>query len=131
MLNIEKYENELRKYGTYFALTKEGKLVTCEGLACKNCSFDGGCPIKRMNWLLEEYKEPILDDIEKEYLSSFIKPFKNRVNSISKISGDRIYYIEIRYDNDEPTYFPSFEENDNMYRGMVADKEYTLEELDL
>ena len=85
MKNIEKYEEELRKYGTRFALTKEGKPVECDGFRCIDCAFTVGCTIQRMNWLLEECKEPILDDIEKEYLSAVIKPFRKRIKSIKKM----------------------------------------------
>ena len=130
MLNIEKYRNEI-----------EAEIRESSTLDCAVCSLRGGvcdknyvCTghhLESLYWLLQEYKEPILTEEEKEYLNSFIKPFKNKISSISKISGDRIYYIEIRYENDDPTYFPFFEENENMYRGMVADKEYTLEELGL
>ena len=93
MLNIEKYENKLREYGTSFALTKEGKPVKCDGFrcidcafgnGCIDCAFDNGCIIKRMNWLLEEYEESILDDIEKKYLNTVIKPFRKRIKSIKK-----------------------------------------------
>lgn len=87
MLNIEKYENELRKYGVYFALTKEGSLVDCKDIHCVDCAFNVGCAIKRMNWLLEEYKEPLLSDDGINYLMTLILPYGlNELNSIIKIN---------------------------------------------
>lgn len=126
MNNLEKYFNDLVDCNVAYR-----QIV---GTMCRKKYRDNECvDCKKdiIEWLLEENDEPVLTEKEKEYLNSFIKPFKNKISSISKINGDGIYYIEIRYENDEPTYFPSFEENDNMYRGMVADKEYTLEELGL
>ena len=76
-------------------------------------------------------KEPILDDKEKEYLSSVIKPFRDRVKYIAKwyykMTGG--YYIVIRLEN-ENIYLPMFKEN-TMYKNMKIHKEYTLEELGL
>lgn len=137
MLNIEKYENELRKYGTYFALTKEGKLVTCEGLACKNCSFDGGCPIKRMNWLLEEYKEPILNNEEKEILNQLVV-----ANSV--ISNKKLVYVQkvlvsnysnkscllLMFEDCNGIYTARFN-TDCIFKRMEDGKRYILEELGL
>lgn len=132
MLNIEKYENELRKYGTRFALTKEGKPVNCDGFRCIDCAFGNGCIIKRMNWLLEEYKEPILDDIEKEYLSAVIKPFRKRIKSIKKIGyPSNSAFISIAMDKCEHIFLPVFELNSGMYKRMEINKVYTLKELGL
>lgn len=132
MLNIEKYAEELRKTGTSFALTKQGKPVECDGFPCINCAFNFSCTIKRMNWLLEEYKEPILDDIEKEYLSAVIKPFKNRVKSINKIVyHNDLAFIRLTFDENDLVYFPKFRLKSGMYKGMKNNKEYTLEDLGL
>ena len=133
MKNIEKYEKELKKYGVYFALTKEGKLVSCNGICCASCSFYNCCAIKRMNWLLQEYKEPILTDEEKEYLSAVIKPFKNSILYIDKfklVDG----FQQIRITLEDEHYFSVIElppfDND-MYKGMGTDKFYSLEDLGL
>lgn len=133
MLNIEKYENELRKYGTYFAVTKKGMPVNCEGCECDECLFaNKDCTIKKMEWLLEEYKEPILDDIEKEYLSAVIKPFKNRVKSINKVVyHNDLVFIRLKYDENDYVYLPHFRLKSGMYKGMKNNKNYTLEELGL
>lgn len=133
MLNIEEYENELRKYGTYFAVTKKGVPVNCEDCECDECLFaDKDCTIKKMEWLLEEFEEPILDDIEKEYLSAVIKPFRKRIKSIKKTSyPSKSAFISIAMDKSEYIFLPVFELNSGMYQRMKFNKEYTLEDLGL
>lgn len=84
------------------------------------------------NWLEEEYKPPILDDVEKAYLSAVIKPFRKRIKRIEKISnnficGKQFLCVELTTDN---LTFPVFEKG-TMYKGMEANKRYTLEELGL
>jgi hypothetical protein len=97
----------------------------------------GGRAIDRYNnWLLEEHKEPILDDIEKKYLSNVIKPFRNRVSSIAKVKdltfSDVNYYIDIHIDNDNDFCFlPSFKPSTGMYKNMEVNRKYTLKELGL
>ena len=83
-----------------------------------------------------EIKKPILDDIEKEYLSGIIKPFRNRVKYITKFRG--VFdneFIEIGHvmDNEAELYYielPLFKKG-TMYKGMEVGKKYTLEELGL
>ena len=84
------------------------------------------------NWLLEEHKEPILDDVEKEYLSNVIKPFRDRVTSISK-DKDRSkgYYIGIALIDSDYVFLPYFKESAKMYTGMELNHMYSLEELGL
>ena len=72
--------------------------------------------------------KPILDDVEKEYLSSVIKPFRDRVSSISK--DGPLEYITISLDGDDFAILPNFEEG-TMYKGMETNRRYTLEELGL
>lgn len=132
MKNIEKYEKELKALGTYFRVTREGLLKKCDG-KCEYCVFNtSGCTIKRIEWLLEEYKEPILDDIEKEYLSAVIKPFRKRIKSIKKAynSGNSAY-ISIAMNKGEHIFLPYFNLNSGMYKRMEIDKEYTLKDLGL
>ncbi len=76
-------------------------------------------------------EKEILDDTEKRYLKAVIRPFKNRVNHISKeecYDGD--CYISIELDNDENINLPYFKK-ETMYNGMEEDKRYTLKELKL
>lgn len=39
MLNIEKYEEELRPFGTRFAITKHRKIRCCKEFRCGDCAF--------------------------------------------------------------------------------------------
>ena len=87
----------------------------------------------------EEYKEPILNEKEKEYLSAVIKPFRNRVEHIRKIDTYNVGYgdgeeisIELCDKDGIRDYLslPWFAK-DTMYKGMELGKRYTLEELGL
>lgn len=84
------------------------------------------------NWLEQEYKPPILDDVEKAYLSAVINPFRHRVQYIKKMDKYCSYDKEFLYIaiTDENLIFPLFEKG-KMYKGMEANKRYTLEELGL
>lgn len=75
-------------------------------------------------------EKEILDDVEKEYLKNVIKPFRNRVNYISKETICTCgHYILINLVDD---YIPlPIFKKETMYKGMEADKEYTLKELGL
>lgn len=77
-------------------------------------------------------KEEILDGVEKEYLKTVIKPFKNKVKSICKFEGFRrdTEYLTIYFEDDYNIGFPDFEIG-TMYKGMKRDKKYTLKELGL
>ena len=83
------------------------------------------------NWLEQEYKPPILDDVEKAYLSVVIKPFRDRVISIEKrlFSGER-EYLSFRMHDWETIALPFFTKG-TMYKGMEVYRKYTLEELGL
>lgn len=72
----------------------------------------------------------VLDKEEKEYLSSVIKPFKNKISYIRK-SGTLMgleEYIIICVKNEASMSFPNFKAG-TMYKGMEKGKAYTLEEL--
>lgn len=81
MLNIEKYKNELSKVSDALdcqicVLRKKGN--------CKLGDHCDECRAENIKWLCSEYKEPILDEVEKAYLSAVIKPFKKHVKTIMK-----------------------------------------------
>mgnify|MGYP004503902107 FL=1 len=76
-------------------------------------------------------EKEILDDTEKRYLKSIIRPFKNKVSHISKedcYDGD--CYISIELDDEGDINLPYFKK-ETMYNGMEEDKKYTLKELGL
>lgn len=80
--------------------------------------------------IVYEFEQEILDDKEKEYLSSVIKSFRNKVVSISKnkcVDEDAYIVIKLKDDGICLPYFNS----KSMYCGMKINKKYTLEELGL
>lgn len=128
MLNIEKYKDDI--------LNAELTHINCcvnhlnnKGICFKNCKE---CKKEAMKWLLSEYKEPILDEVEKKYLSAVIKPFREKIEYIRKNKSaykDK-QFISIGFYDDDYMYFPFFE-NDAMYKCMELGRKYTLEELGL
>ena len=95
------------------------------------------CPYRilyLLNGDAEIIKKPILDDIEKEYLSVVVKPFRDRVKSVIKYDSGKYEYIVIRYRSIEDyignVHFPPFKK-DTMYKGMKTGKAYSLSELGL
>lgn len=89
------------------------------------------------NYDWEEYKEPILDEVEKRYLENVIRPFRNRANTITirkHRNFDRecieLRIFSLKWVIQESMFFPSFEEG-TMYKGMEANRAYKLEELGL
>ena len=81
-----------------------------------------------------EVKKSILDQAEKEYLSNIIKPFRDRVTTVIKFDSGKYEYIAIRYRSLEEyigtVRLPAFKKG-TMYKGMVEDKAYSLNELGL
>ena len=137
MKNIEKYYDAIKhKLQTTDVLNlyctvneiRTGCDDCPEGRNCRECC------LKNLEWLNQEYKEPILDDVEREYLSAVIKPFRNKVKNIVRISGigkSKEQYIRIVLGELDFMNFPNFNKNTGMYKGMEADRLYSLEELDL
>ena len=140
MLNIEKYKDEIiEEYQNLIkttAIDGDGNRMNkaIRTIAYKHCRkilLGASNPFK---WLCEEYKEPILDDVEREYLSAVIKPFRKKVKKIAKISRigqPEEQYIRIVLGELDFMNFPNFNTNTGMYKGMEADRLYSLEELGL
>lgn len=91
-------------------------------------NFTGTLEVKN-GYILEK---EILDDTEKRYLKTVIRPFKDKIKCIKKLMSlnKNKEYISIRMEGEAPVDLPYFERN-TMYEGMKADKEYTLKELGL
>lgn len=128
MLNAEKFRDEIfdndnnlicdKLRDVFFRETKENQFKSLG---------------KVVRWLLSEYKEPILDEVEREYLSALCRPYE--VVSISKkISFDAsIEWIAILVESSsnngiESVYLPCFK-SETMYEGMKVKKAYTPQEL--
>lgn len=129
MLNIEKYKDEIK------AELEKNKTLGCVvnklmGNTCDDYPKCNDCYLKVLDWLLQECKEPILTDEEKEYLSTVIKPFKNSIQYIGKFKlDDGFQQIRITYEGEHYVSVIELPPFDNdMYKGMVIGKFYSLEE---
>lgn len=73
----------------------------------------------------------VLDDVERRYLWNIIKPFRDKVTTISKNLDWKWKkpFICIRLKKEVSISLPYF--RGGMYEGMEANKKYTLEELGL
>ena len=132
-------------------------IKNCKQLSCKKCVFSKVCcdelasdcwinnkdvySDKFLNQEIEIEAKDVLDEVEKKYLKSIIRPFKDRVVSIEKRkninSEGTFYYIGIIVKHiaidrfSEAIYLPYFKPESKMYEGMELNKEYTLKELGL
>ena len=118
--------------GNYITLI-DNQVVSQNGGSSELCIEDFSA-----DWW-EEYKEHILDEEEKKYLSAVIKPFRDQVIDIKKIDmylgcNKNAEYILGELGNKDDVvdtftlpYFPK----GSMYKGMETNKKYTLEELGL
>lgn len=83
-----------------------------------------------LDWLCEEHVEPILDDVEKEYLKNVIKPFRENIENIVKWNcNNDLQYLTINLSS-SIIRFPAFKKG-TKYKNMELNKNYILEELDL
>lgn len=138
MKNIEKYESEIAK------LVNEGDDIVCSiatvaGIIKENsCSTRccKECQEKCLEWMYSEYKELILNDDEIDIIKSMIDVIQKLgyefINVCKIDSGYDMYYISIKHKNKLNGYIervstPWFE-NDK-FKGMKVDKEYSIEEL--
>ena len=99
---------------------------TWVSISCYLCNLLNG------KWELVKIPKPILDDVEKKYLSKVIRPFRDRIVYISKenVENSNKEYIYIGLWGTDKSTLPPFE-RETMYKGMKLNQEYTLEELGL
>ena len=142
MLNIERYRTILENYddsaldcdldcNIYEIRKKCEDIKNCLCIS-KSCSE---CRKENIEWLLSEYKEPVLTEEEKEYLSSVIKPFRKFVVYIEKIKyidgWERITFYSLNLKSWEcVTILPPFQSG-TRFKGMELNKQYKLEKLEL
>ena len=128
MRNIEKYKDIIIDNTDVCSinrlLLKKNIKGFCSGYNCE------GCKERAIKWLAEEYEEPVLDEVERKYLSDVIKPFGHRVSHIVKRMNGSGYYIAIILNNFDVMNLPYFTRN-TMYKGMKVGREYKLKELGL
>lgn len=138
MKNIEKFEKEISQ------LVNEGDEIECAiataaGIREEKPCYYQDCEVcnkKCLEWMYADYKEQILTDDEKDIIKSMIKVIRKLgcevicVNKFHDECGN--YCVFIKYKNKLSLYIekmatPWFK-NDK-FKGMIHDKEYTLEEL--
>lgn len=132
MKNIEKYRDVVLENLNNCHLEKSlrefyGETVVC----CPHTKCDE-CKKRLREWLLEEAKEPILDDAEREYLKAVIRPFREEIDTISKFRNctNDEHYIFIKMKSQNWFSLPRFPKG-TMYKGMKDGRHYSLEELGL
>lgn len=130
MRNIEKYKDNIEKHINVCGLYQEIYKIKNGEYAHDCCGNCDKCYDRCIRWLAEEYEEPVLDEVERKYLSDVIKPFGHRVSHIVKRMNGSGYYIAIILNNFDVMNLPYFTHN-TMYKGMAVGREYKLKELGL
>lgn len=148
MLNIEKYEEEIKKeianFGDIPCIVKDLKDGGCgESRNCVTCSTE------MLHWLSQEYKEPILTDKEKAYLKNVIEPKRDEIIYTKKTGVYKSLkadcccvsvYLKNPFCNKDTIFVSAstpwtlldfLTTKDMSFEGMVMNKRYTLEELGL
>lgn len=125
--HVSRYKNGIVKAIDIYHDAKRIEKIKILGGACITQSINA-----IGNWLEEEYKPTILTEKEKAYLSAIIKPWKNKIKFIEKFEDtyDKERILIWIIGDCRNIYLPQFEKG-KMYKGMEANKEYTLEELGL
>ena len=130
--NLEHYKKELKEiFNEYYDEPSEinREIKALMGVEIKGYGFQS-CTGAILDWMAQPYKEPILDDAERKYLSAVIKPFKCDVDYICKRLNHGGYYIAIVSNGTDVMKLPYFPNNE-MYKGMELDRIYKLRELGL
>lgn len=85
-----------------------------------------------LDWMAQPYRESILDEAERKYLSDVIRPFRNKIDTISKFTtwDGSSHYIYISMKDNHIATLPVFPKG-TMYKCMKGGKHYSLKELGL
>lgn len=130
MKNFEKYKDYLIKA---IAVCNSDELLELAGIDLTEVYAANYYENKKslVDWLLQDYKEPILDEGERKYLSDVIRPFRNKIDTISKFNTfDDRQYIYIGMKDRRWSNLPCFPKG-TMYKGMEDGKHYSPKELGL
>lgn len=142
MLNIEKYKDEIEEnYYRWLEVRPIGERYDLGGAIFevynRLSNYEGDAD-DIIEWLCDEYQEPILDEVEREYLGNIVKPFKKNNKVTIKLNrtciDDKTYhYIIIMLENGftyESFALPKFEKG-TMYKNMKVNHTYAVKELGL
>ena len=132
MKNIEKYRDVVLENLNNCHLEKSLRELYGETVVCCPHTNCDECKKRLREWLLEEYKEPILDDAERKYRADVIRPFRDKIDTISKFRtwDESSQYIYISMKDNHISTLPVFPKG-TMYKGMEDGKHYSLKELGL
>ena len=124
VLFMERCLRLLKKGGRMGMVLPEGVLNT-SNLAKVREWFEGRAKIIKL-------PKPVLDEVEKDYLSYVIKPFRNRIKYFYKwaCADCDTEIIMVACKDNSLSVFPPFKKN-AMYKGMIPNKKYTLDDLGL
>ncbi len=115
-------------FGKYWRGLKKELILVSKQKHFKSLPNNYTGTIEVKNGFIQE--KEILDDTEKRYLKAVIRPFKDKIENISKETTSRgKCYIYINL-GDDGAALPYFNKG-TMYNGMEDNKEYTLKELEL
>ena len=141
-MTVEQWDNYINKCLSRSCSECIFETVNCRGSENKKSWFNNKDLFsdKFLDQEVEIEEPDILDEVEKEYLSFVINPFRDKVISIKKLiyvcfNCRMIYFINIKVNNEfailgfQNIELPYFQ--DNMYEGMNLNQEYTLEDLGL
>lgn len=136
MLGVELEENFRLKEGDgLFKISENGlyRKIPNENIwGCTNYEATILMDILNGRYTVTKKPKPILDEVEKEYLSNVIKPFRDKVSHICKreSANTGMEWLQVGIKADVNLDFPNFEKG-TMYKGMELGKEYSLEDLGL
>lgn len=81
MLNIEKFADKIKEQIT------DGDSIACAVQHLRfngsNCQLCTACEVDALNWLLQEYKEPLLSLKDKQYLEDTLKYYRDCVANLA------------------------------------------------
>lgn len=106
MLNIEKYADKIKEQ-----IANGGEGIACAVQNLKNngsysCQLCTACEVDALNWLSQEYKEPILTEDDKTFLKSLIGSYKEYAVSI-----EIVYTLRPDYTSGSPDYTSGLDKN--------------------
>lgn len=132
--NLQHYKEELKKIFNedyeYPSVIHDKIRMKIDG-SVESDSYTKSLTDDILDWMARPYKEPILDEVERKYLSDVIRPFRKKVDTISKFhTVNTMQYIYFQMKDKNGWTLPLFKKG-TMYKGMVQGKHYTLDELGL
>ena len=140
MLGLElgeefRFKSRLIDLSTYeFKFTEDYLMYYhTEGDYWEKASFETLCNLLNGKYEVIKLPKSILAEKERKYLSRVIKPFREKILHISKLTGKNGEYIciDIRFDWEEDSILlPKFAAG-TLYKGMEIGKEYSVKDLGL